>query len=97
MCIRDSIYILASRRNGTLYVGITSDLIKRVWEHKNKIAEGFTSKYNVNKLVHYEKFNDVYDAIQREKRLKEWRRKWKLALIEANNPSWSDLYEQVSI
>jgi len=91
------IYILASRRNGTLYVGITSDLIKRVWEHKNKIAEGFTSKYNVNKLVHYEKFNDVYDAIQREKRLKEWRRKWKLALIEANNPSWSDLYEQVSI
>lgn len=90
------IYILASRRNGTLYTGITSDLAKRVWEHKNKLVEGFTYKYNVNKLVYYEEYNDVYEAIQREKRLKGWHRKWKLALIEKNNPYWNDLYSNIS-
>lgn len=90
------VYILASRRNGTLYTGITSDLVKRVWEHKNKFVQGFTYKYDVNKLVYYEEYNHVYEAIQREKRLKEWQRKWKLDLIEKNNPYWDDLYNDIS-
>jgi putative endonuclease len=88
-------YILASQRNGTLYVGVTSDLVKRIYEHKSKSIEGFTSKYNVTMLVHFEEFNDISLAIQREKRLKEWPRKWKLNLIERENPDWKDLYEQI--
>jgi putative endonuclease len=91
------VYILASRRNGTLYIGITSDLVKRVWEHKDKTIKGFTAKYNVNKLVYYEEHNDVNDAIQREKMLKEWNRKWKLELIEKDNPYWNDLYGRITI
>ncbi|MBI2602681.1 MAG: GIY-YIG nuclease family protein [Deltaproteobacteria bacterium] len=89
------VYILASRRNGTLYVGVTSHIVKRVWEHKNKSIEGFTAKYQVDKLVYYEHFDNMTNAIKREKRLKEWPRKWKLALIEKTNPSWLDLYEAI--
>ena len=89
------VYILASRRNGTLYVGVTSDLIKRVWEHKHKVVEGFTERYDVNKLVYYEQFPDVEHAIRREKRFKKYNRKWKTDLIEKVNPGWEDLYEDL--
>ena len=89
------VYILASKRNGTLYIGITSDLIKRVWEHKNKSVEGFTNKYNVDKLVYYEQYSDPENAIKREKRLKKYNRKWKLDLIEKENPGWRDMYEGI--
>ena len=87
------VYILASQHNGTLYIGVTANLIKRIWEHKTKLARGFTSKYSVNKLVYYEEHQEINIAIQREKRLKEWPRKWKLRLIEKSNPYWMDLYE----
>ena len=86
-------YILASRRNGTLYIGVTSDLIKRVYEHKHHLISGFTSKYNVHLLVYYEAWNHVEAAILREKCLKKWNRKWKLELIEKENPEWKDLYD----
>ena len=89
------VYILASQRNGTLYIGVTSDLTKRVWEHKNKIVEGFTKRYNATSLVYYEQFADAENAIRREKRLKSWQRRWKLALIEQFNPDWDDLYEEL--
>lgn len=88
-------YILASQRNGTLYIGVTSNLIKRVWEHKNDLAEGFTKKYGVHTLVWYEVHEDMVSAIDREKALKEWKREWKLELIEAMNPEWRDLYEDL--
>ena len=90
------VYILASKRNGTLYIGITSDLIKRVWEHKNKFVDGFTKRYNINKLVYYEQYSDPENAIKREKRLKKYNRKWKLNLIEEVNPDWKDLYEEIT-
>ena len=86
------VYILASKRNGTLYIGVTSDLIKRVWQHKEGVIEGFTRDYNVKKLVYYEQHGDAQSAIRREKRLKEWQRQWKIDLIEKNNPNWTDLY-----
>jgi len=89
------IYILASKRNGTLYIGITSNLPKRVWEHKNKIMKGFTERYDVTRLVYYECYDDPENAILREKRLKKWKRKWKLELIEKTNPEWNDLYEEL--
>jgi putative endonuclease len=89
------VYILASRRNGTLYIGVTSNLIKRIWEHKNKLAEGFTEQYDVNKLVYYEHFLDIENAINREKRLKKYNRKWKTDLIEKANPDWKDLYRDL--
>jgi putative endonuclease len=89
------VYMLASRRNGTLYISVTSDLIKRVWQHKNKLIEGFTEKYDVNKLVYYEHFLDAEDAIKREKRLKKYNRRWKIDLIERVNPEWKDLYEDL--
>jgi len=89
------VYIVASQRNGTLYVGVTSDLIKRVWEHKNKLADGFTARYDVNKLVYYEHFLDAENAIRREKRFKKYNRKWKTDLIEKINPDWKDLYEDL--
>ena len=89
------VYMMASQKNGTLYVGVTSDLIKRVWQHKNKIMQGFTSDYDVDKLVYYEVFNDELNAIQREKKLKHWKRQWKIALIESQNPQWNDLYELI--
>ena len=80
------VYLLASKRNGTLYVGVTSDLVKRVWEHKDDLVEGFTSKYGVHLLVYYELHEDMLGAITREKRIKKWNRTWKLKLIERDNP-----------
>jgi len=87
------VYILASQRNGTLYTGVTSDLIKRVWEHKNSLVEGFTQKHSVHQLVYFEFHDDLISAITREKQLKKWNRDWKLRLIEEQNPDWKDLYE----
>ncbi len=85
------IYILASKRNGTLYIGVTNDLIRRVQEHQLKIIDGFTKKYNVDKLVYTEEYRDINEALAREKQLKRWNRKWKLELIEKINPQWNDL------
>ena len=89
------VYILASRRNGTLYVGVTSDLVKRVWEHKENLADGFTKRYGVHTLVWYELHDSMEVAIRREKAIKGWKRRWKLELIEKENPEWRDLYEDV--
>ncbi|HBL16481.1 MAG: GIY-YIG nuclease [Elusimicrobia bacterium GWA2_69_24] len=89
------VYILASRRNGTLYVGVTSALAKRVWEHKNDIGEGFTKKYRVHMLVWFEAHETMESAIRREKAIKEWKRIWKVELIERGNPGWKDLYEEI--
>jgi len=89
------VYILSSQRNGTLYVGSTSDLIKRVFEHKNKLVFGFTAKYNVSRLVYFEEHGSYVEAAAREKRLKNWCRQWKLNLIEEKNPQWNDLYEEL--
>jgi putative endonuclease len=86
------VYILSSKRNGTLYIGVTSDLIKRIQEHKTKETKGFTKKYNVTKLVYYEQTDDIYSALSREKSLKKWHRQWKINLIEKDNPNWNDLY-----
>jgi len=87
------VYLLSSQRNGTLYIDVTSDLIKRVWEHKQDLVEGFTKKYGVHDLVWFEQHEDMLTAIAREKTLKEWKRAWKLELIEKMNPEWKDLYE----
>ena len=89
------IYILTNKINGTLYTGVTGDLIKRVHEHKNKEIEGFTNKHGLNRLVYYEMTDDVNSAIQREKRIKKWKRQWKIELIEKMNPNWSDLYKNI--
>ena len=89
------VYILANKRNGTLYTGITSDLIKRTWQHKNDAVEGFTKKYRLKILVHFEQYQDVREAILREKRIKKWNRQWKINLIEKNNPNWDDLYRKL--
>jgi putative endonuclease len=89
------VYLLASKRNGTLYVGVTSDLVKRVWEHKDDLVAGFTSKYGVHLLVYYELHEDMLGAITREKRIKKWNRIWKLKLIERDNPEWKDLWAEV--
>lgn len=89
------VYILFSKRNGTLYVGVTSDLTKRVWEHKNHIVKGFTDKYKVDKLGYYEVFNDINEAIKREKQIKSKKRSYKIDLIEINNPEWIDLYNEI--
>lgn len=86
------VYILASKRNGTLYVGITSDIVRRVSEHKQGLLPGFTRKYGVKTLVYYEVFDRIDDAILREKRIKDWKRAWKMDLIERDNPQWLDLY-----
>ena len=88
-------YITASKKNGTLYIGVTSNLKKRITEHKEGLVEGFTKKYKVDKLVWYETFNDIREAITKEKQLKKWDRKWKLELIEKENPSWRDLYDDL--
>lgn len=85
------VYILASKRNGTLYIGVTNNLERRLYEHRNNLIEGFTNKYNVHNLVYYEDVNDIQVALQREKQLKRWTRKWKLELIEKVNPAWRDL------
>ena len=87
------VYMLASKRNGTLYIGVTNDLVRRVYEHKQGLIEGFTKKYKVDRLVFFEETNDVESAIIREKRLKKWNRQWKIELIEKQNPEWKDLYE----
>lgn len=89
------VYMLASKRNGTLYIGVTSDLARRVYEHKNDLIEGFTKRYGVHMLVHFEEGNDVVSAIEREKQLKSWHRQWKIKLIEKTNPEWKDLYEDI--
>ena len=86
------VYILASKKNGTLYIGVTSNLIKRVYEHKNDLVEGFTKKYGVHQLVYFEHTTDMYGAITREKQMKKWRREWKIELIKQGNPEWKDLY-----
>jgi putative endonuclease len=88
-------YILASEFNGTLYVGMTSDIIKQVWEHKNNVVKGFTEKYNVHRLVYFEEHSTAENAIRREKRLKKYNRGWKKNLIEKDNPDWKDLYEAI--
>ena len=87
------VYILASKRNGTLYIGVTNDLERRLYEHRNNLIEGFTNKYNVHHLVYYEDVNDIQSALLREKQLKRWTRKWKIELIEKVNPEWLDLAE----
>ena len=89
------VYILASRQNGTIYTGLTSNLKKRIYEHKIGVTEGFTKKYNVRKLVYFEEYYEVDIAILREKRIKKWRRAWKVRLIESVNPTWIDLYDEV--
>ena len=92
---KPAVYFLASKKNGTLYTGVTSNLVKRVWEHKNNAVEGFTKKYKVHNLVWYEVHESMESAIQREKAIKEWKRLWKIELIENMNPSWEDLYKQI--
>ena len=87
------VYILASQRNGTLYIGMTNDLVRRTWEHKNDVVEGFTKRHQVHTLVWFEATEDAAAAILREKQIKKWNRSWKLRLIEEQNPSWKDLYE----
>jgi putative endonuclease len=86
---------MASQRNGTLYVGVTSDLVKRIWEHRQDAVKGFTQRYQVHDLVWYEQHETAESAISREKRIKKWKRSWKIELIQAMNPDWRDLYEDV--
>ena len=88
------VYILSSNKNGTLYIGVTSDLNRRMYEHKAKLIPGFTAKYSIDRLVYYEVFESILVAIRREKQLKEWKRGWKIQLIEKINPLWIDLYNQ---
>jgi len=90
------VYIMASKKNGTLYIGVTSNLVKRIYQHKNNLVEGFTQKYGAHTLVYYEQHFSAESAIRREKRLKEWRRKWKIDLIEETNPKWNDLYPKIT-
>ena len=90
-----TVYILASQKNGTLYIGVTSDLIKRVWEHKNNLVEGFTEKYSIHNLVYFEQYGDMETAILREKQLKKWNRQWKVSLSEKQNPQWLDLWSSI--
>ena len=90
------VYILASERNGTLYVGVTSDLIKRGWQHRSDFVKGFTSKYSVHDLVYFEMHEDMLGAILREKQIKKWRRVWKIRLIEERNPEWRDLWDEIA-
>ena len=90
-----AVYILASKCNGTLYTGVTTNLMKRVWEHKEDLVGGFTKKYGVHLLVYYEFHNDVISAIAREKQIKKWNRAWKVELIERRNPDWQDLWKEL--
>ncbi|MBL1320603.1 MAG: GIY-YIG nuclease family protein [Methylophaga sp.] len=89
------VYMLANKKNGTLYIGVTSDIIKRIWEHKNDLVEGFTQKYHIHNLVWFELHENMDSAITREKKLKRWMRDWKVTLIETNNPDWLDLYSSI--
>ena len=89
------VYIMSNKFYGTLYVGVTSDIVKRIYEHKNNLVDGFTKRYNLKNLVYYEIFDDIENAIKREKQLKNWQRAWKLALIENENPAWEDLFGKI--
>jgi putative endonuclease len=89
------VYLLANKRNGTLYVGVTSNLVQRIWQHKNDLVEGFTKRYRVHTLVWYELCKSMQAAIAREKAMKEWKRTWKIELIEKSNPEWRDPYEDI--
>jgi len=89
------VYIVTNRQKGSLYIGVTTALVKRIWEHKNKLVEGFTKKYNIDKLVYFEETPEINSAIAREKQLKAWKREWKISLIEINNPDWKDLYQDL--
>ncbi len=89
------VYIIASKKNGTLYIGVTSDLKRRIYEHKNKQVEGFSKRYDISLLVYFEIYDDIRLAILREKRLKAWKRDWKIKLIEERNPEWNDLYNEL--
>ena len=89
------VYILASRRNGTMYIGVTSALVKRIWVHKNDLVDGFTKEYGIHTLVWYEMHGSMLRAIEREKAIKKWNRDWKVRLIESRNPEWRDLYEDI--
>src|SRR6266446_1096663 len=89
-------YVLASKRNGTLYIGVTSALVQRIWQHKTKAVEGFTARYGVDQLVYFEALGDAATALRREEQLKKWRRAWKIQLIEERNPEWRDLYSDIA-
>ncbi len=90
------VYILASERNGTLYIGVTSDLVKRVWQHREGAVQGFSKRYEVKRLVYFEIFAAMPDAIAREKAMRKWRRRWKINAIEQDNPTWRDLFEEIT-
>lgn len=89
------VYLMASKRNGTLYIGVTNNLVRRVYEHKNNLIEGFTKKYNVHQLVYFEVISEIQSALKREKQLKKWNRQWKIDLIEKTNHNWADLYQSL--
>ncbi|PKN37997.1 MAG: endonuclease [Deltaproteobacteria bacterium HGW-Deltaproteobacteria-2] len=89
------VYILASKKNGTLYIGVTGDLVKRIYEHKQNLTDGFTNEYNIHDLVYYEHHKEIEEAILREKQMKKWNRKWKIRLIEEKNFEWKDLYNEI--
>jgi putative endonuclease len=91
------VYIMANRRNGTIYIGVTNDLLRRVYEHREGLVKGFTKRYGLKMIVYYEVFDSITNAIQRETSLKRWPRKWKLDLIEQRNPQWRDLYEEIGL
>jgi putative endonuclease len=93
--VRHFVYIVTNRKEGTLYIGVTNDLVRRIHEHRTSAVPGFTARYNLKRLVHYEIFDDPANAIQREKNLKHWVRAWKVALIEKDNPEWHDLYDEI--
>ena len=95
MTKQPAVYILASKQNGTLYVGVTSNLQRRTWEHKNDLIDGFSKQYGIHRLVYYELYPDMVSAITREKQIKKWNRAWKLELIEEQNPDWNDLWEGI--
>jgi putative endonuclease len=90
------VYLLASKKHGTLYLGVTNDIVRRTYEHRTKAVDGFTKRYGVDKLVWFELYDDMTNAIAREKELKKWRREWKVRLIEAENPDWTDLYPNIA-
>jgi putative endonuclease len=96
MAKQPAVYILASKRNGTLYIGVTSNLVQRIWQHRNDQAAGFSQRYHVHQLVYFELHSDMEQAITREKRIKKWNRKWKLRLIQERNPQWIDLWGQIT-
>ena len=95
MVRQPAVYILVNKPNGTLYIGVTSDLLMRAWEHRNDMTEGFTKRYGIHRLVYYELYEDMVSAITREKQMKKWNRSWKLELVERQNPDWNDLWEGI--